>query len=98
MYYFKFDIPCNEDGTRIKYSPNWHGTMPKCPKGVTVLLYNDVEGFGIARTEDSFVPPEVAVISEDTAKGIVAKAKDVDGIFFGDKLAHRWDEKVVLNV
>lgn len=91
-YYFRFEIPTNTDGSRVSYSPNWHGTMPKCPKNVTVLLYNDKEGYGIAQTKDTFVPPEVAKITKSEADKILAGAQDEEGVFFGDKLVHRWDE------
>lgn len=98
MYYFKFEIPKNADGSRVSYSPGWHGTMPKCPMKVTVLLYNDKEGFGIAQTEDTFVPPEVTVITKNEAEKILAEAKDEEGVYFGEKLANRWLlEEAVLN-
>jgi len=90
MYYFRFEIPQNTDGTRVSYSPGWHGTIPKCPKDVTVLLYNDKEGYGIAQTEDTFVPPEVTKITEEEAKKILAEANDAEGVYFGEKLADRW--------
>jgi len=89
--YFRFEIPLNADGSRVTYSPGWHGTMPKCPKKVTVLLYNDNEGYGIAQTKDTFIPREVIQITELAAKDILATAKDEDGVYFGDKLLHRWD-------
>jgi len=95
MYYFKFEIPTNADGSRVTYSPGWHGTMPKCSKNVKVLLYNDKEGYGIAKTEDTFIPKEVEVITEKIALGIVAKATDEEGVFFGDKLVTRWDAEVL---
>ena len=90
MYYFQFLIPKNEDGSRVSYSPKWAGTMPCCPKNVTVLLYNDKEGYGIAKTEDTFEPPEVLRITELTAKDILTKARDENGVYFGKKLADRW--------
>jgi len=95
MNYFRFKIPTNEDGSRVSYSPNWHGTMPKTPKNVTVLLCNDKEGYGIAQTEDTFIPPEVLQITELTAKDILAKAKDEDGVYFGKKLTNRWLTEVL---
>ena len=95
VYYFRFEIPTNADGTRVSYSPNYHGTMPKCPEGVTVLLYNDKKGFGIAKTEDTFIPPEVIVISSDEVDKVMAEVKDEEGIYFGDKLADRWLPEVI---
>ena len=94
MYYFRFSIPVG-----ISYSPNWFGTMPKCPKGVKVLLYNDREGYGIARTEDKFKPSEVIVTDEAEALGTLTEValKNVkEGVYFGNKLLHRWDEEVRL--
>ncbi len=93
MYYFRFDIPKNEDGTRVTYSSGWHGIMPHCPKDVTVLLYNDKEGYGVAQTTDTFIPKEVKVLSQEDALALVSSAEDTDGVYFGNKLAHRWDAK-----
>jgi len=96
--YFKFLIPLNADGTRATYSPGWHGTMPKCPKNVTVLLYNDKEGWGIAQTTDSFKPPEVIVIEEVEVLGLLSDAalKDEDEVYFGDKLVNRvWGPSLI---
>ena len=98
MYYFKFEIPRNADGTRVMYSPGWHGIMPKCPKNVTVLLYNDKEGYGIAQTDDKLIQKEVIPIDESEALGTlteVALAKDDAEVYFGDKLDSRWDEAEV---
>ena len=90
MYYFQFLIPTNEDGSRVSYSPGWHGTLPKCPKGVTVHLYNDKEGYGIAETEDKITQKELKVLTEIDAKYLLSEAKDEDGVYFGKKLTDRW--------
>ena len=90
MYHFRFEIPTMDDGSRVTYSPGWFGTMPKCPKDVTVLLYNDKEGYGIAKTEDTFRPPEVEVLKEAGALKIVSETKDEDGVYKGKKLDDRW--------
>ena len=97
-YYFKFIIPTNSDGTRISYSPNYHGTMNKCPKDVTVLLYNDEEGYGIAKTNDKFKPKEVKVIEEAVALGTLTDAalKDEEGVYFGEKLDNRWKPEPIV--
>jgi len=89
--YFKFDIP---DG--VSYSPGWHGTMDKCPKKVTVLLYNDKEGFGIAKANDSFKPDEVEVLTKTVAMKIVDAAKDEEGVYFGEKLDNKWNPEVLI--
>jgi hypothetical protein len=90
MYYFKFQIPVNADGSRVSYSPGWHGTMPRCPQNVEVLLQNDKEGWGIARTADTFVPKEVTALKEADALALVSNTKDEAGVFKGEKLADRW--------
>jgi len=104
MYYFQFLIGTNADGSRVSYSPNWAGTMPKCPKNVDVLVYDDDLGEGIATTDDSFIPPEVEVLTELTASGKlkdkkVKKVKDdkdklipkENRIYF--KGTEKWDKK-----
>ncbi len=103
MYYFRFEIPLELRGDITKgklpgYSPDWHGTMPKCPKNVEVLLYNDRDGYGIAKTDDKFIPPEVEALKEDNAVKLLLRMEqdpDADNIFMGEKLAHRWDDKPV---
>ena len=96
--WFRFVIPLNEDGSRVTYSPNWAGTMPKCPQDVTVLLYNDKEGYGIAQTADKFVPKEVTVLSDKEAKKILDSAKDEDEVYFGVKLDDRWKPEPIVEV
>ena len=101
MNWFKFEIPTNEDGTRVSYSPNWAGTMPKCPKDVEVLMYDDDLGEGIATTDDTFIPPEVEVLTELTALGRLEDKKIKDDkdklvpkenrIYF--KGTEKWDKK-----
>ena len=92
MNWFRFQIPQNKDGSRVSYSPNWFGTMPKCPKDVTVLLYNDKEGYGVAQTEDGFVPKEVTKLTEMEAKDLISVSIDTliagkgDGVFLSKSL------------
>jgi len=95
MFYFKFDIPKNEDGTPISYSPGWHGTMPRCPQNVKVLLYNDKEGYGIAMTEDEFMPPEAIKMTKKDALKAVDEVVAADGVFKGKDLEKRWDKKPI---
>ncbi|MFA5377196.1 MAG: hypothetical protein WC455_15710 [Dehalococcoidia bacterium] len=66
MYYFRFDIPTNADGTTVTYSPGWCGTRPKCAQKETGIYYNDKERWGIGIAEGSFVAPDMEVI--DAAK------------------------------
>ena len=78
MYYFKFEIPKQDPGVDdrvVAYSEGWFGTMNRCPRNVTVLLYNEVERFGIAMADDTFVPPEVQVISEAEALKLVGDSE-----------------------
>src|SRR3990167_2309022 len=75
LWYFRFDIPVMPDGKRVSYSNEaWFGTMPEVPLNVTVLLYNDKEGYGIATTTDIFVPPSVKAITEKEANDDLAAA------------------------
>lgn len=99
MYYFRFEIPTNTDGSRVIYSPGYHGTIPHCPKDVKVLLYNDKEGYGIAQTEDKFIPKEVTVIEEAEALGTLTEFIDTkeEDIYIGDKIVTRWDEVEVVD-
>lgn len=87
---FKFEIPKNADGSAISYSPGWFGTMTKCPKNVTVLMYNDVDGFGIAETTDTFTPPEVIVLSDADAQKELDKPKK-KGVYTGADVSKKWE-------
>ncbi len=104
MYYFRFEIGVNADGTRASYSPGWHGVLALCPNKVVVDLYDDEQGFGLAHTEDTFKPPEVTILPKDQHDKLKKAAKDADKVkdnpkvFYGDKLKNRkWDAEVVLN-
>ena len=89
MYYFKFTIGTNNDGSRVSYSPGWFGSMRKCPKNVTVLLYDDKQGYGIASAEDTFIPPEVEQIKEAEALKLV-DASNGEQVFKGKSITDRW--------
>ncbi len=78
MYYFKFVIPKQDGDKTVAYSSGWHGTMPRCPLNTTVLIYNDKEAFGIAQTTDTFVPPEVKVITAQEATKELSLCADKD--------------------
>ncbi len=87
--YFRFTIPPD-----CEYSPNWFGEMDFCPQNVEVIYYDDVSGFGIAYTIDTLVTPEMEVIEEAEALGILDNAIDSEGVYFGDKLEDRWIPEV----
>jgi len=97
--YFRFEIGTMPDGSRVSYSPGWHGTSNHCPQNVVVDLYNDKEGYGIAHTVDTFIPKEATAITKLANDKVLADAvtleavKPQDGVYFGDKLIHRWDVK-----
>lgn len=74
----------------LSYSPDWYGTLSYAPPA-TVLLYNDNEGFCIGYME-SELPEGVQAMTDQEALAEVAQAEDIDGVFFGDKLATRWEE------
>jgi len=94
MYYFKFEIPTNADGTTVSYSPGWCGTRPYCAEGEKGLYYNDKERWGLAIAQGNFVPPDVEVIKSDKvaelmgSKDIVAKeavlTMDTEGVVKAD--------------
>ncbi len=94
MYFFKFSIPQGAD-----YPPDWYGSMPRCPQPTTVLMYNDAEGYGIASTEDTFIAPEVTVITEDEAMALIKEAEvlklTTQGIYAGDTLYDKWKPEYV---
>ena len=91
MYYFRFEIPRHQDGAIAVYPDGWFGTMDKCPQNVTVLLLNDKEAWGIAQADDTFVPPEVTVISETVALNLLSITKQASDVFVGkQKIAERF--------
>ena len=96
MYYFKFTIPKNKDGSTATYSPGWCGTRDKCALNEKGLLYNDKELWGIGQAEGDYIPDDVEVLDEKTALSIIAEAKDEDKVYFGEKLANRWNPEVVV--
>lgn len=73
----------------LSYSPDWYGTLSYAPPA-TVLLYNDNEGFCIGYMA-SELPDGVQALTESEALAIVAGAEDIEGVWFGEKLARRWD-------
>ena len=74
MYYFRFQIPTNADGTRVSYSPGWCGTTAVAPKDPTILLYNDKDGYGIAKTEDTSVPKDVEMLDKEQVNKLLSQA------------------------
>ena len=94
MYYFKFKIPWNPDGTIARYPDDWFGVMDKCPSHVTVLLFDDKRAFGVAKCEDTFVPPEITVLKEADALKLVNEALEEDGVYFGQKIPDRWAQRL----
>jgi hypothetical protein len=103
MFYFKFEIPNNKDGTVVTYSPGWCGTRDKCALNETGLLYNDEEGWGVGQAEGDFIPPDVEVLTEKEALKLVKAADSTNPkVFTGLKLKYReWGKvtpKVVYDV
>lgn len=88
--YFKFDIPLNDDGTRVSYSPDYYGRMDRTPKNVTVVYYNDKEGYGYAYTTDTFEIKQATLTTATVADNVIKAAKDEVGVYYGDKIATRW--------
>lgn len=78
----------------LAYSPGWYGTLSYAPSA-TVLLYDDNQGFCIGYME-SELPNGVQVMTEEEALAIVNSAEDIKGVWFGEKLVHRWDVEDVM--
>ena len=62
MFFFRFSIPTNKDGSVVTYSQGWCGTRDRCAKNEKGILYNDKELWGIGQAEGDFIPPDVEVI------------------------------------
>ena len=91
MYYYTIEIPRHTDGRIATYSPKWSGVMSHCPKNVRVKIFNDKEGWLLARVDDDYVPPEAKVVSEVAALDLMSKTKQADNVFVGEvKIAERW--------
>ena len=95
MTYFKFEIPAG-----LGYSPNWHGTMDKCPSKVEILLYNEQDGYGIACTPDKILPKGITAITEAVALSTMttmAFSETQTDLYYGDKLFDKWKVEEVLD-
>jgi hypothetical protein len=97
MYYYTIEIPRHEpdknhpEGRIATYPPNWFGVMSKCPKNVTVKIFNDKEGWLLAQCDDIFIPPEVKVISDTDALKLMSQTQQDVNVFVGvQKIADRW--------
>lgn len=93
MYYYTIAIPRHTDGKIATYSPNWFGVMARCPKNVTVEIFNDKEGWLLAKVDDTYIPPEVMVITEEEALALKSKTKTStsDGVYASKTaIAKRW--------
>jgi hypothetical protein len=98
MYYFKFTIPKNKDGSVATYSPGWCGTRDKCALNEKGLLYNDKELWGIGQADGDYIPDDVEVLEEAEALGTLttmAMKRNLDGIYFGEKLERRYDPETI---
>ena len=94
MYYYTIEIPRHENGDIAVYPPNWFGVMRKCPQNVTVKIFNDKEGYGIAETPDKVTQKELTVLDEVDALTQLSAVKDEEDVYIGDKLLTRWDAEV----
>ena len=73
----------------IFYSPNWYGILDYAPNAI-ILLYDDNQGYCIGYMENE-LPLNVIPMSETEAQNELDNAQDIEGVFFGDKLLHRWE-------
>jgi len=97
MYYYTVKIPRHipddeyPEGKIAVYPPNWFGVMAKCPQNVTVKIFNDKEGWLLAQVDDTFIPPEVTVITEAEALDLMSRTQQAVNVFVGvQKIADRW--------
>ena len=96
-YYFKSNYmpPC-------AYSPNWFGTLDNSPMA-QILLYNDILYFCIGYTENeadyniitSYETITAYESEEQALEDIEARSIDNVDVWFGERLLHRWDVKVL---
>ena len=84
MFYFKFPIPTNKDGSVVTYSQGWCGTRDRCAKNEKGLLYNDKELWGIGQAEGSFIPPDVEVIDARKAAELLLNKKIIGDVAIKD--------------
>lgn len=99
MYYFRFDIPRHKNGDIAVYPHGWFGVMDRCPCNVTVLLFDDRQAFGVAKCEDTFIPPEVKVLTENEALALVDAADTKDELVFkGSKISERFVARMTEDV
>jgi hypothetical protein len=86
------------------YSPNWYGVFDHCPNA-TIELYDDNYPLALGWTDSDADIVQLAVEHDSVSilneqqyltKLLEYEDKyDVDGIWFGDKLLHRWDSETV---
>ena len=102
MNWFRFPIPSMPDGAVVTYPPGWFGEMtyPPKPSEVTVLLYDEVKRFGIARTDSELIMScakrgQCQIITEAEALRAVDGAEG-SGVFKGQAIADRYLPKVEL--
>ena len=89
--YFRFEIP-QIDGKAIAYSPGWYGYTAVQMAVPEVLLYNDVEGYGIAQVDDVVIPNQpLNEITEEEAGIILSEVaeKEEEGVYIGQSLEDR---------
>lgn len=84
-------------GQNVVYSKGWYCTLDYAPP-LEVVFYDDNEGYCIGYTEseldyNALISNEpIFPISEmDTYMIILNSDIDTNGVYFGDKLLHRWD-------
>ena len=85
-YYFKSNLPTTN------YNRDWYGINYAPP--AKVILYDDNNCFCIGYFEDvSPIIPEVTFYSneQEALNDIVTYSIEDDNVWFGDRLAHRWN-------
>lgn len=76
-----------------QYSQGWYGTLEYAPFA-DVIFYNDIECFCIGIID--VIIDGIEYITEEEAIDIInSYDNNLNGIWYGEKLANRWNEVVV---
>ncbi len=103
-YYFKFNIPeniCEKSGV-CGYPEGWFGQIEKfCPppKDVTILMYNEKDKFGLAKTSNNLITKaegNITLITQSEADTIM-EIKPDPKIWTTNTIWTKWKTEEVAN-
>ena len=81
MFWFRFKIPDNEDGTVVTYSSGWCGTRDRCAQNEKGILYHDKERWGIGQAEGDYIPDDVEVLTKEEVVGVIKSQAGIGGVW-----------------